>query len=137
MSPTQKAHKGRVYLTLVVAASHFALMVLGVVDRLTFYTPSRNSILLQTLDNPLWAILHGLCALAIVFALRHRRYIVPALGSATGVMGAWSFLSLLWGLTTLIPISLAAPVLGFGIAALAYLLTTAWASVPRSDTTRS
>lgn len=136
MSPTQKIRRNRTYLTLVVAASHFVLMALGIVHRLSFSVPTRYVLLEQTLDSALWTIFHGACFIALIVVLRRRKGIVTALGAATGVMGAWAFLSLLWGLTTPTPVSLTGPALGGGMATLSYLLTIAWARSPKSTNER-
>jgi hypothetical protein len=132
MSPTQRVRQSRIYLTLVVAAGHLALMVLGLVNRLSFSVPTRYSLLEQTLDNSLWTILQGACFVAIIIALKLKKGMVPALSAATGVMAAWSFLNLLWGFSTPTAVSLAGPVLGGGMATLAYMLTISWARSPKS-----
>lgn len=130
MTPRQRMHRSRVYLALVVAGSHFTLMILGLTDRLAFTLPTRYELLTVTLENPMWLILHGACFVALVVTLKVNRGVIQALGAATGVMGSWAFLSFLWGLTTPTPVSLAGPVLGGGIATLSYLLTIAWARSP-------
>ena len=131
MSSAQRIRQSRIYLTMVVATSHFFLMLLGLFDRLSFSVPSRYILLLQTLTNPLWIVLHGACFLAIIISLYRNRGQVTALGAATGVMGSWAFLDLLWGLTTLTPVSLPGPILASGIASLSYILTISWARPPR------
>jgi hypothetical protein len=131
MSPTQRVRRNRAYLTLIVAASQFLLMALGVANRLSFSVPTRYPLLQQTLNSPVWTIFHGLCFVAIVVALKRGKGIVTALGAATGVLSAWAFLSLLWGLSTPTPVSLAGPILGGAIATLSYLLTISWARAPR------
>ena len=130
MSPRQRMYRSRVYLALVVSGSHFALMVLGLTDRLAFTLPTRYELLTVTLENPMWFIFHGICFITIIITLKIDRGVIQALGAATGVMGAWGFLSFLWGLTTPTPVSLAGPVLGFAVATLSYLLTIAWARSP-------
>lgn len=132
MSPTQRVRQNRIYLALVVAVSHFALMTLGLSNRLTFAVPTHYELLSQTLTSSLWIVLHGACFLSVIITLYfYRKGIVTALGAATGVMGAWAFLSFLWGLTTETPVSLAGPVLGGGITTLSYLLTISWARAPQ------
>lgn len=131
MSSGQRLRQSRIYLTMVVATSHFFLMLLGVFGRLSYSVPSRYVFLLQTLTNPLWVILHGVCFLALIIALYKNKGQVTALGAATGVMGSWAFLDLLWGLTTLTPVSLPGPILAGAIATLSYLLTNSWARLPR------
>ena len=120
------------FLTLLVAASHLSLAILGLSNRLAYSVPPRYQFLEQTLSNPLWAVLHGLCFALIMSAVIANKHHVPALSSATGVMAAWAFLSLLWGLSSLQvqgP-SLAGPVLGGAISTLSYILTSIWASLP-------
>lgn len=132
MSPTRRHRQNRIYLSYVVASSHFLLTVLGLFDRLEFTVPTRYLLLGQTLDSRLWTLFHALCFIAIFLTIWLKRGEVSALGAATGVMGAWSFLSLLWGLSTPTPVSLAGPILGTGIAILSYMLTLSWARSPRN-----
>lgn len=132
MSHPQNHRKALIYLTLVIAATQFALMMLGLFDRLAFGEPTSYELLNQTLSSHIWTWLHGISFIAILLALYFRKCYVPALGSATGVLAAWSFLSLLWGLSTPTPVSLAGPILGGGVAALSYVLTISWARIPTS-----
>lgn len=118
-------------LTLLVAAAHLSLMILGIIGRLRYSVPSGHQFLEHTLANPIWVILHGLCFVMIVSAVSANKAQVPALGAATGVMGSWVFLSFLWGLSSPAEPSLASPVLGAVVTALAYVLTSEWAHIKR------
>lgn len=128
MMYTQPYRKTRIYLTLLVASGHLSLMVLGLINRLTFSVPSRYALLEQTLANPLWVVLHGFCFAWIVISVIANKGRVHALGAATGVMSFWAFLSLLWGLSASNGPSLSGPVLGGGMATLSYILTSVWAA---------
>lgn len=130
---TQQHRRTRIYLTLLVAAGHLSLVILGLADRLTYSVPSRYALLEQTLANPLWVMLHGVCFIWIVIAVIANKGHVHALGAATGVMAAWAFLSLLWGLSATTGPSLAGPILGGGMSTLSYILTAVWASVPKQN----
>jgi len=114
-------------LTAVVGLAHFTLFGLGITRHLTFTVDSNNEVLQMTVGNPLWIYLHAAIAtwIAIVL-LRHRGY-VPACGAACGVLIAWGVLTLLWGLTTVRPVSLVGPFFVMLIAVVAYLLTEHWA----------
>jgi hypothetical protein len=126
--PAARLHRLRIYLTLVIATAHGALALLGVAGRLQFSVPSRYPLLVEVMGNDLWVWLHAAAAAALVTSLVLRRYEVSALGAATGIMGAWSFLNLLWGLSVVNnPVSLVGPVLGGGVATVAYLLCLSWA----------
>lgn len=129
---TPPHRKTRIYLTLLVAMGHLSLVILGLADRLTYSVPSRYVFLETTLSNPLWVMLHGFCFIWIVGTVIANKAHVHALAAATGVMAAWAFLSLLWGLSASIGPSLAGPVLGGGMATLSYILTSVWASVPKN-----
>lgn len=136
MSPKERSQRIRVYLALVIVLSHSMLVVLAVFERLRFTQQSKYDILSTALNSELWAVLHLLSACGVVLALYLQRGQVTALGAATGVMSAWAFLSLLWGLSTPTPVSLAGPALGGGIATMSYLLTISWArtqAVNRED----
>jgi hypothetical protein len=80
------------------------------------------------MNNDLWEWLNSIAALVLIASLAVRRYQVTALGMATGIMGAWSFLNLLWGLSVPHnPVSLVGPILGGGVTTVAYLLCLSWA----------
>ena len=131
MTPTERNRQYRIYLSLIVAFSQFMLMILGLTNHLSFTITTRYEILQQTLNSELWTTLHGLCFVAIITTIYIKKKQELAFGAATGVMSAWSFLNLLWGLSALTPVSLTGPILGGGIATLSYLLTISWASVLR------
>jgi len=125
--PAARLHRLRIYLTLVIATAHGALALLGVAGRLQFSVPSRYPLLVEIMGNDLWVWLHGLAAAALGASLTARRYEVSALGAATGIMGAWSFLNLLWGLSVVNnPVSLVGPILGGAVTSMAYLLCLSW-----------
>lgn len=131
MSATEWHHQLRVWMTLAIAVAHASLALLGVSGRLQFSVPSRYPLLVQVMGNDLWVWLHATAAIALVVSLIAHRLEVTTLSAATGIMGTWSFLSLLWGLSVPNnPVSLVGPILGCGIATMAYLLTLSWA---RSD----
>lgn len=106
-------------------------MLLGLADRLTYSVSPGYDLLEKTLSNDLWVALHGLCFAGIVISVAIDKAHVYALGAATGVMSAWAFLSLLWGLSASSGPSLSGPVLAGGMATLSYILTASWAKVPR------
>jgi hypothetical protein len=128
MPAAERYYKFKSGMSLAVAAAHTTLAVLGAIGRLSYSVPSRYPLLLELVGNPIWTWLHAGAAIAIITALTFRRWQVSALAAATGVMGAWSCLTLLWGLSTVSNIvSLAGPMMGGFVALLSYLLTQSWA----------
>ena len=135
MTPV-RLHTYRAYMTLAIATAHAALAILGIIGRLTYAIPSRYELLRDIMSNDLWIWLHAGVAIAIVATvLTHRREVV-ALGASTGIWAVWSFLSLLWGLSTNPPTALVGPVLAGMITTLAYILTLSWAANPDSHESR-
>lgn len=116
-------------MSIIVAISHLTLAVLGVFDRLVFTVPSRYPMLIEVMSNSIWIWLHALAGFAVIAAILTRRHQVSTLAASTGVMGSWSFLSFLWGLSTLLlPVSLAGPAMGAVVACLSYALAMSWAT---------
>lgn len=122
--------RARLAATAVVGAGNAAMAGLGLVDRLQFTVPTNLEFLALAANNTLWIWLLSASALATWASVLYNRWHVPATAAATGVIGAWSFLNLLWGLNSVRPVSLAGPVLGTVVTALGYILTWLWA---RSD----
>ncbi|MGV8973203.1 MAG: hypothetical protein ACOH10_12850, partial [Rhodoglobus sp.] len=114
-------------MTLVIAVANINLAILGLGGRLTYYSPSRYTLLREVMSNDLWIWLHALGALLIFGALLAHRHHVAALGFSAGVMGAWSFFTLLWGMSATAPVSLVGPILGGALTTMAYLLCASWA----------
>lgn len=121
----------RFVLTLLVAFSHLMLAILAMLGRLTYSVPSQIPLLSTMMGNHTWMTLQLAAALSMIAALAMDRYQVTAVAASTGVMTAWSFLSLLWGLSTIesnpYPVSLAGPAMSGSVALLSYLLALSWA----------
>ena len=127
MTSSERYFQVRIYMTLAIAASHGTLALLGIIGRLSYAVPSHYELLREVMTSDAWVWLHALAAIVLIASLIGRRQQVNALGFSAGVMGAWSFISLFWGLSTNIPVSLVSPVLGASVTALTYLLCASWA----------
>ena len=132
MTPAH-AQPFRTYLSLTIAAAHAALALLGIFGRLTYAIPSRYELLREIMSSQMWIYLHAAVALVIVVALLTHRRETTALGTSVGVWAVWSFLSLIWGLSTDPPVSLVGPTLAGMVTTLAYVLTLSWATKPANE----
>ena len=132
MTPAQRVTY-RTYMSLVIAAAHAAFAFLGIIGRLTYAIPSHYAMLREIMTNDVWIWLHAIAALAIIVALLTGRREVTTVGASVGIWASWSFLSLMWGLSTEPPVALVSPVLGTVVTILAYLLCLSWATKPDSN----
>lgn len=115
--------------TVILALACGSMAVLDHVGLLAFTVPANNQLLGRVADHPTWEWAFTSCALAIAVTLhlaKGRRY---ACGAASGLLFAWSGLTLLWGLDAAKPVSLAGPTMGLVVALLAYYLTGVWEAV--------
>lgn len=122
-----RKRRARTTATAAVGLGCLVLSGLGAVDRLSYTVPPAYEFLALAANQPLWTWVFAACALAIGASLMYDREHVPALAATTGAIGVWSFLNLLWGLNPERPVSLAGPVLGAVVTALAYTLAQLWA----------
>lgn len=122
-----KRRKTRQAATAVVGVGCSMLACAAAADRLSYTVPPIYEFLALCAFQPMWAWIFAGCALALAVSLMYDRWHVPALAAATGAIGVWSFLNLLWGLNPIRPVSLAGPILGAAVAGISYLLTRMWA----------
>lgn len=85
---------------------------LAFLDLLSFTQPSEYEVIERAADSSLWGWVFGLAGLAMVAGLlhkpeRHHRAISRLCSFIAASLGAWAFFTLLWGLTTSFPVSLA------------------------------
>lgn len=113
-----------------IALGHVSLFTLAVTHRLEFSTPTEYKFLQLAALNEAWLIIHAVCASAIVVSLMLDKMHVQSLSMSAGCMGAWGFISLLGGLTTVRPVSLAGPVLALVLSSVAYSVVMSWAITP-------
>lgn len=121
-------------LTTTIAAGHLLLLGLYATDRLSYTVDSRYVFLQHVAENPIWLLVHGTAAAWLLSSIVLRRHQIQACAYSAGVMGTWAMLGLVWGLTTVRPVSLIGPAMALVVTAFAYLLSQAWAIAP--DPTR-
>ena len=132
--PTHAHHRARTFATVGAAAAHGYLAILGFIGSLDFTVPSEYALLHELAGAHLWAWVHGAVALLLLTALGKpyqmcrigtvRASVACSIGFA--LMLIWAFFNLLWGLSTVRPVSLAGPGLAFIVAAGEQLLAHAW-----------
>lgn len=120
---------------MVVAVAHLYLAALGAVGNLNYTVPSRYTLLQEVANDHLWAWLHALAAVVLLSSLRHpyrhlqgfdspRATIASSFGFS--IMAIWAFFNMLWGVSSIRPVSLAGPGLAFIVAIGEQLLAHAW-----------
>lgn len=124
----------RIGATAVLGVVHLALAVLAAFRRLSYTVDPTYEILALVASNHSWLWIHGICAIFLFASLRYRSWGKEACAVSFGVMGAWSFFNFVWGMVPERPVSLAGPVLGFGIMMLAHGLVKAWVLAEQTHT---
>lgn len=137
--PTAAHHRGRQLATLGAAGAHTYLGVIGLLDLLNYTVPTPYAVLEQIASEKYWAWIHIGCAVILVCSLGHPyhrprikkwRSDLPFASVACGIgftmMFVWALFNLLWGLSTVRPVSLAGPGLAFIVAFGEQLLANAW-----------
>lgn len=130
MVDAARAHARRL-CAACIALGHVGIVALGLTHRLAFGDPSGYRFLAVIGDNPTWILVHAACAIVLMTSIARDKGHVTALSFSSGWMGVWGFLTLLGGLTSPSPVSLAGPVLAIVLAATAYSGAMAWAVAPR------
>lgn len=133
-------YNGRVLATAGAAGAHGYLSVIGAFDLLNFTIPTRYALLEMIASEGYWAWIHAGVAVLLLGSLlaptAHLRircwYSALPLASLACSIGftmmfSWFLFSMLWGLSTERPVSLAAPGLAFIVAAAEQLLSLGWA----------
>lgn len=117
----------RIAATFAVAAAHAYLVLVGLFDRLNYTQPSQYEIVERAASNHVWVGIHAVLTVALLVGLWHNRgWEWRVCSASAGFMGAWAFFNLLWGLSAVAPVSLAAPGLAAFVAFGAHVLSTAW-----------
>jgi len=129
MVNTARAHARR-FSAGCIALGHVGIVVLALTGRLVFIVPSGYRFLALISDNPIWVLVHCICAVVLVTSLVRDRGQISALSFSASIMGAWGFLNVLAGLTSPSPVSLAGPVLGMVLGATAWSVAMGWAVAP-------
>jgi hypothetical protein len=140
--PSQAHHRSRVIGTAGAALAHIYLAVLGTIGYLNYTVPTRYEFLYIVADQWAWSWIHGAIAMFLLASLLAPYRRVPVLETtlaqiacscAFAVMLTWAFFNALWGLSTIRPVSLAAPGLAIIVAVGEQVLAHAW---NRGATTR-
>ncbi len=112
---------------LILAGAFLSMSFLGCVDLLEYTIPTSYAFIAQAANGDFWTFVHALCGVFIIVAIFRDNLYKQAMSAAAGFMFGWSFFNLVWGLSTVDGrhVSLAGPVLGFGIAGGAYIMAIA------------
>jgi hypothetical protein len=133
--PTASHYRARVAGTLGAAGAHSYLATIGSLGLLNYTVPTEYSLIDEVAAEPYWAWIHAVVALALVGSLWRPTWKplggdlpVTAIACSLGfaMMFSWAFFNLLWGLSTVRPVSLAGPGLALIVAAGEQLLANAW-----------
>jgi len=135
----QTRHTLRLSGTAALAFVHVWLAGLAFFDLLSFTQPSEYAIIELAADSRAWGWLFASAATILIVVLirgpeRHMLAASRACSVSAAMLGTWSFFTLLWGLTTEYPVSLAV----FGPAVFsvvgAQILAVSWAHKERPTT---
>lgn len=137
--PTAGHYRSRVVTTAVVACAHCYLAMIGFTGLLNYTVPTRYQFLEEIGAEQYWSWIHLACAAVLLASLTAPTY-RPKLGSWTSelplaalacalgfaLLTSWALFNLLWGLSTVRPVSLAGPGLALVVALGEQLLAHAW-----------
>lgn len=133
--PTPAHHRARVAGTLGAAAAHGYLAVLAATGYLNYTVPTRYRLIDEIASDFLWLWIHAAVVMILLLSLRRPTWqprwpdapiAAIACSIAFSAMATWAFFNLLWGLSTVRPVSLAGPGLALVVAAGEHLLANAW-----------
>lgn len=116
----------RRWAAVAIGMGHTGLFILAATDTLTYTVPTTFHFLALLADSHAWLFIHATIAILIAVALIRKRGEIQAMSLSAGFMGAWGVFTFLVGLTTIHPVSLAAPVLGLTLAGVAYAVAGSW-----------
>lgn len=134
MHPSHAHHQSRVFATLGAAMAHGYLATIGSAGYLNFTVPSEYPLLHLMASSHVWTWIHAGVTVVLLSSL-HKPYKPCWLGTnraaaacsvGFATMFIWAFFNMLWGLSTISPVSLAGPGLAFAVAAGEQLLAHAW-----------
>lgn len=131
--PTRAHHRSRVAATVGAATAHAYLSLIGVHGYLDYTVATRYTLLEEVAGQHVWAWIHGAVTVILLLTLfdpyrrvRETPVIFIACSMAFAAMLIWAFFNMLWGLSTVRPVSLAGPGLALVVAAGEQLLAHAW-----------
>ena len=98
--------------TSALAFVHVWFAGLAFTGLLSFTQPSQYELIHFVADSDWWGWIFGLIGLALIVVLftgpeKHLVAMSRSCSTAAAFLGTWSFFTLLWGLTTSVPVSLA------------------------------
>lgn len=107
---------------------HGYLAVIGFFDRLNYSVPSEYRLIEEVAADRHWSAIHLVLALALLGLLLANRpdWLSTWHNVSFGFVAVWAFFTLLWGLTTPRPVSLASPGLAAFAAVGTAILAHAW-----------
>lgn len=128
MTTEQQRVVTRKVTMVVIASAHFALALLGVVNRLNFTVAPEYRLLRLLADSNMWVGIHLIAAVFVAISLVLNRFQIQSLSYSAGFMGCWALFNLLWGLNAVTPVSLAGPILGVAVSGVSYSVAMSWAT---------
>ncbi len=98
--------------TMALAFVHVWFAGLAFAELLSFTQPSEYELIHLAADSVLWGWIFGLIGLTLIGVLfagpeKHPVAMSRTCSTAAAFLGTWSFFTLMWGLTTPVPVSLA------------------------------
>lgn len=108
----QKRRKLLLTGTAALAFVHVWFTALAFLDRLSYTQPSRYAILELAASSALWGWIFAVVGVTLIaYLVRHPNQHATALSrgcsTSAAFLGTWAFFTLMWGLTTPVPVSLA------------------------------
>ena len=98
--------------TLALAFVHVWLAIIAFFDLLSFTQPSRFDVIELAADSRWWGWVFTANGLALIAGMlrhpfQHNEAMSKLCSISAAILGTWAFFTLLWGLTTSFPVSLA------------------------------
>lgn len=135
--PARRRRKLMLSGTIALVFVHVWFSALAFLDRLSYTQPSQFRIIERAADSGWWGWIFAAIGLTMIFFLMHHTRphniaLSRTCSTSAAFLGVWAFFTLLWGLTTDYPVSLAV----FGPAVFAVVgsqvLASAWNQKERS-----
>lgn len=118
----------RFLVTLAIVAAHLSFAVLDSLDRLSFTVDSEYHEIQRIAESDAWLPLNLGIAVSLLLTLGKPKWHTKALSASFASMGSWSFFTLLWGMYPISKVSLAGPVLGLVVAAIAQFVALSYST---------
>jgi len=113
--------------TVATALVHAYLAIIGVFDRLSYTVPTKYELLQDVASDGSWIPLHGIMAVLLIAGFWRVKWESQLASASSALMGAWAVFNLLWGISAVQPVSLAAPGLALFVSVGAHVLAASWA----------